>query len=655
MKTLQQAGIHVPLLVSHDLELAKEWHPTLNEAHSLDQIPSNSSYRVWWRCSKDSRHEWQSQVRARVYEGHGCPYCSGRRVIAEDSIEMLYPDVASEFHPDKNGDLKPTELAPQSNKKVWWQCSVDSHHEWQATVAGRAIGSSGCPGCRRLQMSVASKSPDVAAEWHPTKNGDLVPEAVPNRSEKCVWWQCQKDAAHEWTAMVKTRTDGRKNCPHCQGHQRKKRKRSATKPATSRLRRGTTAVSESHPDLLKFWHATKNANFDPEQVSQGSELVVWWQCPDEPTHEWQSSVKNQVHRKHACPECAPQTSGRPSRVALEDSIATKRPELSAEWHPTKNGTIVPEHLGSGSGKKVWWQCRNDEEHVWSAYVWQRTKGSGCPYCSGLLADSKTCLANVEPEIAKSWHATKNAPETPFDVRRQSAKKFWWQCDVNPDHVWSESVQNRVNRRTCPQCNRIARDTLIQEALSDSVAGNVSYLETFEESVASLSKLVFIEISDEDSQQALYRLIHAGLIASMETYLSDSFINTVVPSKELRNSVMLTTPAFKEKKYSIAEIVDWDINAANNVKKYLLDVIYHNLFVVQKMFETVLRVQFPSEDDLRVLQKSIDKRHHIVHRNGRNKKGVTLSLEVADLNSTVKCVRQFVLGIDKQMRQPPWLN
>lgn len=313
------------------------------------------------------------------------------------------------------------------------------------------------------------------------------------------------------------------------------------------------------------------------------------------------------------------------------------------------------HVAPGSGKKIWWQCKVDQEHVWSAYVFQRTKGSGCPYCSGQLADSKSCLATVDPEIANSWHPTKNAPNTAFDVRRQSAKKFWWQCTVNADHVWSESVQNRVNRRICPQCNRIARDSLIQDALSESVTDNVSYLETFEESFASLSKLVFVEIADKDSQQALYRLIHAGLIASMETYLSDSFINTVVPSKELRNSVMLTTPAFKEKKYSISEIVDWDCEAESNVKKYLLDVIYHNLFVVQKMFENVLRVQFPNEDHLRVLQKAIDKRHHIVHRNGRNKKGVSLFLDVPDLNKTVKSIRQFILGIDKQMRQSPWLK
>ena len=50
--------------------------------------------------------------------------------------------------------------------------------------------------------------PEIAAEWHPTKNGELKPENVTYGSEKRVWWMCSV-CGHEWESTPNHRTNPR--------------------------------------------------------------------------------------------------------------------------------------------------------------------------------------------------------------------------------------------------------------------------------------------------------------------------------------------------------------------------------------------------------------------------------------------------------------
>ncbi len=69
------------------------------------------------------------------------------------------------------------------------------------------------------ESSLAFKYPDIAKEWHPTKNGNLTPENVASSSGKPVWWKCKK-CGYEWPATPNHRTrnrgDGKRSgCPMC--------------------------------------------------------------------------------------------------------------------------------------------------------------------------------------------------------------------------------------------------------------------------------------------------------------------------------------------------------------------------------------------------------------------------------------------------------
>ena len=62
------------------------------------------------------------------------------------------------------------------------------------------------------------------------------------------------------------------------------------------------------------------------------------------------------------------------------------PDLSAEWHPTRNGSVKPKDILPYSNKKVWWKCKKD--HEWQAAPYNRSRGRGCAECWAEIISNK---------------------------------------------------------------------------------------------------------------------------------------------------------------------------------------------------------------------------------------------------------------------------
>ena len=102
-------------------DIAAEWHPTKNGRLTPDRISKASRRNVWWlgKCG----HEWQAVVsertapekilkNGRTRKLYGCPYCSGKRILVGfNDLQSLFPEIAAEWHPTKNGILRPTEIS----------------------------------------------------------------------------------------------------------------------------------------------------------------------------------------------------------------------------------------------------------------------------------------------------------------------------------------------------------------------------------------------------------------------------------------------------------------------------------------------------------------------------------------------------------------
>ena len=127
-----------------------------------------------------------------------------------------------------------------------------------------------------------------------------------------------------------------------------------------------------YPHLVKEWHPTKNGDLIPENVTYGSKKKIWWLCSN--GHEFESMPNSRTSRNSGCGYC----SGR--KLSEKNNLLKTFPELSKEWHTTKNKSLTPKDISYSSGKKVWWLCPNG--HSYEATLNHRTSGNGCPFCSG---------------------------------------------------------------------------------------------------------------------------------------------------------------------------------------------------------------------------------------------------------------------------------
>ncbi len=414
-------------------DLAAQWHPTRNGDLSAASVTPGSDRKIWWLCPEDDEHEWQAAVGSRT-AGTGCPFCSGRRATRSNNLAVTHPALAAEWHPTLNGDLSPAAVSPGSDRKVWWLCPVDEEHAWQTTVGSRARGS-GCPFCAGQRAtssnSLAASHPLLAAEWHPTLNGAASPGDYLAGSHAVVWWQCREDPEHEWRAQVGSRSGAGRGCPFCAGQR-----------ATPR-----TCLSATRPDLAAQWHPTLNGDLTPDDVLPRSNRRIWWKCDAGPDHEWQTTV-NSRSSGVGCPACAGY------QVSSTNSLASLRPDLAAQWHPTLNGGLTPADVVAGARRVVWWKCDAGPDHEWRSQLTTRSARptAGCIFCAGQRASVTNSLETRRPDLAAQWHPTRNGTVTPSDVASGSTKRVWWLCPTNQDHEWQTSVvQRTVTGSGCPRC------------------------------------------------------------------------------------------------------------------------------------------------------------------------------------------------------------
>jgi hypothetical protein len=124
--------------------------------------------------------------------------------------------------------------------------------------------------------------PDLARQWHPTKNGKLGPKDVTPGSKKNVWWLCEH--GHWWSATVSARVKG-KSCTYCRSLQK----------------HGKQCIADVKPELLKEWHPSKNKGIKAREVLCTHSDQVWWIC--ERGHEWQATIRSRLRGK-PCPFCS---------------------------------------------------------------------------------------------------------------------------------------------------------------------------------------------------------------------------------------------------------------------------------------------------------------------------------------------------------------
>lgn len=202
----------------HYFEFIRNANKEEREANGWDKWGSIGVYkcRICGDISFYTKGSFKNHLKVCRNNCNGAKRGDDSVVIGINDLATTRPQLAKEWHPTRNGDLKPKMVSLGSNKKVWWlgECG----HEWEAQVTSRRNEECGCPYCSSHKVlegfnDLATTHPDIAKEWHPTKNGDLKPNKVVSGSKTSVWWQCE--CGYEWEATVQSRAIRHTNCPCC--------------------------------------------------------------------------------------------------------------------------------------------------------------------------------------------------------------------------------------------------------------------------------------------------------------------------------------------------------------------------------------------------------------------------------------------------------
>lgn len=478
-------------LASANPELAAQWHPTKNGDLRPEDVFVSSNKKYWWLyhyVSPDQKtqfdFEWEASPNNRnKKDGVSCPFVGrGGRTqlyVGFNDLKTMFPEIAAQWHPTKNGSLSPEDVLAQSGSNVWWLLPFDDpktykhfDFEWQATIQNRTMRGHGCPYLSNMAVwegynDLKTTFPELAAQWHPTKNGELKPSEVVYGSNQKVWWLLPyndlttgKHFDFEWQSTIVDRTGSKKlGCPYL---------------SNAAVWKGYNDLATSFPEIAALWHPTKNKHTKnkvgvivdtPDKVSFGSGQKVWWlgECG----HEWQQEINRQVKTKN-CPICRitnqistnhngnkDATSNKQSGVRYGSTIykgindfATIHPELMSEWNYMRND-IAPDEIPAGCHKKVWWKC--EKGHEWEASINQRHRlNTKCPYCSGIKVwEGYNDLATTHPYLLEEWDFDKNGKLLPTMVSRASEKKVWWKCEKG--HSWYAYIKPRTIGVGCPIC------------------------------------------------------------------------------------------------------------------------------------------------------------------------------------------------------------
>lgn len=478
-------------------DLAKEWDTEKNGI-GPETVTIGCITKYWWKCSEG--HSWQASPNNRTNNKTGCPICSNKVIIpGVNDLATLSPGIAKEWNFEKNGALKPIDVAIKSNRTVWWKCFLG--HEYQAKISTRVIYNTGCPICNseretsfpeqaifyyikknfkcaisRAQFDwLANSEIDIyipqfnvgieydGGHWHSNVDKDLKKDLLCQRNgidlirirdSKCPTYQTNAfTIQYGENFECKTFKDALKFL-----FEYLNSKYSLGLTIDIDIDRDYTSIiqdfifgekdnnlADGRPDIAKEWDYDKNGTITPRMVSLYSNKKVWFICP-KCGYSYHMTINNRTgEKKSNCPACA-------GKVVVKgnNDLATTNPELLNEWDYEKN-SVSPFEVTMGTHKKVWWKC--SKGHSWETQVYVRAKMKcGCPYCSGQrVLPGENDLLTVNPKLCEEWDYNKNELP-PSEYLPKSNKKVWWICK-ECGHSWQTAISHRVEGKGCPKCNR----------------------------------------------------------------------------------------------------------------------------------------------------------------------------------------------------------
>jgi len=214
------------VLISQVPELLAAWAGEADPATILVLTPGSTP--TLFRCPRGHRPTMHPLMLLRS----GCSVCGSEESNArverlqsaltetmpgEHVSTRLAPELADQWHPDRNPRLDLRTISPNSKRDVIWRCQECSH-EWGESPKSRQYANSLlCPKCRSIFASLAFVMPELAVEWSP-RNPRTAWQVRPHGSTQFIpEWICSVNSEHVFEAALSSRASGA-GCPECSLH-----------------------------------------------------------------------------------------------------------------------------------------------------------------------------------------------------------------------------------------------------------------------------------------------------------------------------------------------------------------------------------------------------------------------------------------------------
>lgn len=498
--------------------VAEEWDRKLNGNLSPKDVARFSNKKAHWKCK--SGHRWIARIANRTKRGSGCPTCAGNfraeaarksRLAKTGSLKTQFPEIAAEWDSKRN-DRSPREISAGSKYLAHWKCR-QCGRLWVATVNNRTkkTRATGCPACGETQRraslqsrilrqsgSLEKKIPELAAQWHPTRNSNLTAADVTAGSNVKVWWLCERK--HAWRTTPKSRASG-SGCPECSNAKTSRLEIYILCELRSIYRdvRWREKIAGKECDIYiprirlgieidgGYWHADSLDGDRSKSRAIKREGVTLVRVRDDrlpPITGHVVKFANSENQSVTTLRLIEYLTGlytsrglfkyfregrRRSRKAYQaivrslpspppgESFLDYHPTRASEWDYEFNAPLRPEMFWSAASKKAGFKCKLCE-HKYVRTIGRHARSLGCPRC---MVEGRTdsmrrtklarqgSFAKHCPHLVRYWDKARNKLR-PKDVGRGSKYQALWNCP-KCGRKWKQSVAVFARSQGCSNC------------------------------------------------------------------------------------------------------------------------------------------------------------------------------------------------------------
>ncbi|MBO4583887.1 MAG: hypothetical protein J5756_02340 [Clostridia bacterium] len=257
----------------------------------------------------------------------------------------------------------------------------------------------------RESESIINTMPELAAEWHSTKNQPISIRTVTPGMALKAWWKCSK-CGHEWQAYVYSRSAGN-GCPKCRLEIiAKKHSLAAAKK---------NGLLDLHPEIASEWDYKKN-DADITSISSGSTKKYWWICPN--GHSYLAAVNHRVNGT-GCPECGKEKTKK----------AVSRSVINLDTGEIFDSLDSAGKSCGGLKSGIFRGCQNSNKKVYGyhwAYVDNKTRNRQSKYrCRVRNSDTGEVFDSFS-QAAKVYGCTRSSIAKACYGKTKTSQGFHWE-------------------------------------------------------------------------------------------------------------------------------------------------------------------------------------------------------------------------------------